>query len=189
MQDYEIIIQKENLLLLQKNNKIKLEIKSKVKSNCNVIDDIKSNLFYKILYKLNEDLIDKIKIINKVDNLDNIDSQDITIFLKSLYNNGDSDSDDNDKKYYITFDSKIIYDNNNINYICINGEKNLNQIEKSDYKKINVENIFIKINVENDILTLKMKIITSQNTMPIYVITLFGKIITKMFNRLLKYYN
>ena len=134
MGDYEIIIEKENLLLLQKNNKIKLEIKSKVRQDYNMIEDIKSNVFYKILYKLNEDLIEKIKIITNSDN-----SQEITIFLKSLFNEADSDeNDDEDNKYYITYNSKITWDEKDQNRINIHGEKNLNEIENSNYKKINI---------------------------------------------------
>ena len=49
--------------------------------------------------------------------------------------------------------------------------------------------MLIKIGLDNGILNLKLNIVTSQNTVPVYIITLFGKIITKIFNRLLKYYS
>ena len=103
---------------------------------CNIIELVENLEIYNLLKLLNENLINKYKIIN------NNNNNDIILFLSDISNNetntnSDSDSDSNEtekqKKYYISFTDKITKINSN--EIIINGLKNDIKVNLDDYKK------------------------------------------------------
>ena len=192
MSDYKIITDADEIILKKKNNKYKLEAVKKIKMPCNIIELVENLEIYNLLKLLNENLINKYKIIN------NNNNNDIILFLSDISNNetntnsdSDSDSDSNEtekqKKYYISFTDKITKINSN--EIIINGLKNDIKVNLDDYKKLEIDNILIYFKIENSELQILLKFNYIGEKIPIYMENLIGLIFRKIFKNLIKYYS
>ena len=183
MSSYKTIIDKDNIILKKKDNKIKLESTANIKLPCKIIEMVETLEFYDLLKIVNEKLINKIKILKNENNIN-----DIIIFLNDLSSNIDDDDDDENEKYnyYITFTNKII--KNNEDSISINGSKNNVTVNLENYKKLNIDNISIKFDIQDSKLLIILKF-EFEDKIPIYLENTIGLIFRKMFCNINKYFS
>lgn len=181
MSNYTLILEKENIRILKGKNKFKLEINSKIKSDCDIIEKFSNDQIYKLLKITNQDIIDNII----VDNKENSDTNIIMVFNNILVNEDVEDLDDK-KKYFISFSKNIIQHKKNS--IEILGDKNTIEFVKEKYIKLDLEQVYFNLNIYKDILYLTIKIKYNGNTLPIFMENYIGKIFGKIFKQLLKYY-
>lgn len=190
MSEYKIITQAEEIVLKKKGNKFKLEASKKIKLPCNIIDNVENLEIYNQLKLLNENLINKCKIIQDEKN----NETDIIIFLNDIIanpdNETDSDSDEQDKqkKYYISFTNDI--NRISLNEIKVEGKKNSIKINLEDYKKLEIDNIFINFKITSKSeLQIIFKFNYIGEKIPIFVENTVGLVFRKIIKNLLKYYS
>jgi hypothetical protein len=174
MSHYKIITDKDNIILKKKDNKFKLEANKKIKLPCDIINQIENYEIFNKLKLLNEDMLYKYKIINKDECIN------IILYIKNFLN--DYYLEEN---YYITFTSKI--NKINDNHIILTGTKN--DIDKDGYKKLQIDNIYMEIQLVNNELNVKFKFNTIEDEMPIYIENNIGSVFRKIFKNLIKHYS
>lgn len=189
MSSYKILIDKDDIILKKKDNKFKLETKKKVKLPCNIIELVENLEIYNLFKLLNEKLISKCKIIK------NNSTTDILLCLNNIMadeeyddKNSDENSDEkSDEKFYITFTNEI--NKNNHNSITITGKKNHISLDKDCWKKIQIDNILISINLFGDELEIKLSFEYIGEKIPIYAENTLGLIFRKIIKNLVLYYS
>ena len=183
MSNYKIITNKDDILLLKKDNKFKLEAKKKIKLPCNIISLTENLEIYNLFKLLNEKIITKCKIIK------NTNDSDILLCLGNFSDNNDDDNSNENSDIeinYITYTNNII--KNNDNNITLIGKKNNIKIDKPDYKKLEIDDILLNIELINSELNIKLKFSYIGNKMPIYAENTIGLIFRKIIKNLLCYY-
>lgn len=190
MTEYRIITEADEIVLKKKGNKFKLEACKKIKLSCNIIDSVENLEIYNLLKLLNTNLIHKCKIIKD----DKNNETDIIIFLNDITTNVnlemDSDSDelDKQKKYYISFTNNI--NRISLNEIRVEGFKNSIKVNLDDYKKLEIDNIFINFKITSKSeLQIVFKFNYIGEKIPIYMENTIGLVFRKIIKNLLKYYS
>lgn len=179
MTSYKILTDKDDIILKKKDNKFKLETKKKVKLPCNIIEMAEKLEIYNLFWLLNEKLINKCKIIK------NNSNTDILLCLNNIMEvEEDEGSDEN---FYITFTNVV--NKNNSNSIIITGTKNHVSLDKEGWKKIQIDNIIISINLFEDELEIKLSFEYIGEKMPIYAENTLGLIFRKIIKNLILYYS
>jgi len=184
MSNYKIITDRDDIILKKKENKFKLEAKKQIKIPCDIISLAESLEIYNLFKLLNDKIITKCKIMK------NTDSFDILLCLSNLLkndNDAESDSSDSDEKnFYITWatNTKKISDNN----IILEGKKNSITIDKEGWKKIEIDDIFLSIEIVGSELNIGLKFTYIGEKMPIYAENTIGLIFRKIIKNLLTYY-
>lgn len=192
MTEYKIITEADEIVLMKRDNKFKLEASKKVKIPCGIIKSVENLEIYNLLKLLNETLIHKCKIMQ-----DDKDNQiDILLFLNDISGNlkktdSDSDSDENntrEKKYYISFTNSI--KKINLNEIRVEGKKNSIKVNLDEYKKLEIDNIAINFKITSKSeLQILFKFNYIGETIPIYMENTIGLVFRKIIKNLLKYYS
>ena len=192
MTEYKIITEADEIVLMKRDNKFKLEASKKVKIPCGIIQSVENLEIYNLLKLLNETLIHKCKIMQ-----DDKDNQiDILLFLNDISGNlkktdSDSDSDENntrEKKYYISFTNSIKKINSN--EIRVEGKKNSIKVNLDEYKKLEIDNIAINFKITSKSeLQILFKFNYIGETIPIYMENTIGLVFRKIIKNLLKYYS
>jgi hypothetical protein len=191
MSEYKIITEADGIVLKKKDNKFKLEASKRIKVPCNIIESVENLEIYNLFKLLNENLINKCKIMQD----DKNNETDILIFLNDISSdsnaNSDSDSDNPDnkpKKYYVSFTNLVT--RNGSNEIKIEGKKNSVKVNLDDYKKLEIDDILInfKITSKSELLIL-FKFNYIGEKIPIYMENTIGLVFRKIMKNLLKYYS
>ena len=187
MSNYKIILDKDDIVLKKSDNKFKLEAKKEIKIPCDIISLTESLEIYKLFKLLNDKLITKYKIIKNTS--DSNSNSDVLLCLKNfLKNEEDSDDDDdNNENLYITYTNFIKKTNNN--NITLEGKKNNIKIDKTGWKKIEIDDIILNIEIIDSELVLKLKFTFIGDKMPIYAENTTGLIFRKIIKNLLAYYS
>jgi hypothetical protein len=175
MLHYKIIAEDNGIILLKKNNKFKLDIKSRVNISCDILTRINNNTFYDLLTKINNDTLKECRVKS-------IDNEKTNIFL--VLNEIDEDEDE---KLYISFTNKIKYKSED-NIIIIGTMNNL-IINEPNYKKIDINNLLINVKLVDDKLSIKLKVLYVGEKLPIFSENMIGHIFKKLFKRLVLYYS
>lgn len=184
MNNYKIISNKDNIILKKNDNKFKLESKSKVKKKCNIIELAENFEIYNLFKLLNEKLIHKLKIIKK-DNSDKKNEADIIIFFNNIMK--DNDDSDDDKNYYISFTNIINKKSDNL--ITLIGNKNHISVDKENYKKMDIDNILLNIDLVNDELEIKLSFDYVGEKILIIMENTLGLVFRKIIKNLILYYS
>ena len=201
---YKTIIDKDDIILMKKENKFKLEVTKKVNLPCDIINLTENLEIYHLLKLLNDKLITKCKIIKNTNEPDEFNinpsanvnpnpnpnaNSDILLCFNNFFKNkddSDSDSESIDKNFYITYTNYITKIGNN--NIKINGKKNFIRIDKDDYKKIEIDDILLHLELNGSELNIKLKFNYIGDKMPIYAENTIGLIFWKMIKNLSAYY-
>jgi hypothetical protein len=185
MSIYKIITDKDDIILKKKDNKFKLEAKKQVKIPCNIISLAENLEIYNLFKLLNEKIINKCKIIK------NTSDSDVIIFLNDITTidneNADEENSETNKNLYITYANNIIKKNENS--ICLNGKKNHIKIDKDEYKKIEIDDIILNIDLINSDLNITLKFNFIGEKIPIYAENTIGLIFRKIIKNLLLFYS
>lgn len=187
MSGYKIITEKEDIILKKKDNKFKLETNKKIKIPCNIIELVDKYEIFNLFKLLNEKIITKCKLIkNDLDNQTN--STDIILYLNNFMKN-EEDSDDNelDENFYLSFTSSIIKKTSKS--IVLHGKKNHLNLEKEGYKKIQIDNILLSVDLENDNIEIKLNFEYIGEKLPMYAENTLGLVFRKMIKNLILYYS
>ena len=174
MEEYKIISDSNNIILKKKENKFKLQFATKVKKNCNIIEIIKENKLYELLYLLNKDIVEEYKC-KKIS-----DKEDEIVFIMNKLD----EDDDGTEKNYISINNSIIVEKNKA-YII--GKKNNYISKKEDYKKFDVDNFNLKFHLKDEILELEMSFYYVGNKIPKFIEDLMGRFFKKILHRLKLY--
>lgn len=196
MNSYKIITDKDDIILKKKDNKIKLETKKKVLLPCNIIELIENLEIYNLFKLLNDKIINKCKILKNDTNKDA--NKDVILFLNNIMKNEDDnedneeDEDENEdedlnKNFYITFTN--IINKKDKNTIILTGKKNHVSLEKKGWKKIEIDNISIYINLIGDELEIKLTFEYIGKKIPIYAENTLGLVFRKIIKNLILYYS
>ena len=182
MDNYKIISNTDNIILKKNNNnKYKLNFITTVNKSCNIINIIEQNKLYELLYLLNKDLIKSQQTTNCSNN-----SEDILIILNKLNENNDDADDDQYNKLYITSTNNIKIHKNTVE---IKGKKNNFMLNDNTYKKFEIDNLNINLNLLNDgkiEVELSFKYIGEQ--LPLYIENIIGFFFKKILCRLKLYF-
>ncbi len=177
MDKYKILVEKDNIKILKKQNKIKIEINSEVNSQIEFINSFNDFSFFNLIGTLNTDLIERVKI-----DCDN-DKNHVIIVINNIENNDDYDYE---TKSYLTFYIEKIYTSDSS--IKLIGKKNSTIINKDYYEKIDIEEICINLNLVGKNIFLEIKVKYLYNTIPIYTENILGYVLCKIFKRLINHY-
>lgn len=191
MSSYKILTDKDDIILKKKDNKFKLETKKKVKIPCDIIKLAENFELYNLFKLLNEKLISKCKIINNSSNT-NADSNtfksaDILLCLNNILKNEDDDSDESDENFYLTFTNSILKQDDKS--ILIGGKKNHISLDKEGWKKIEIDDISLQINLVGNELEINLSFKYIGEKMPIYAENTIGLIFRKIVKNLVLYYS
>jgi hypothetical protein len=186
MNNYKIISDKDNIILKKNDNKFKLDSKSKVKKKCNIIELAENYEIYNLFKLLNEKLIHKLKIIKK-DNSEKKNEVDIIIFFNNIMKNDEDSDDEDNKNYYISFTN--IINKKSENSITLLGNKNHISIDKDNYKKMDIDNISLNIDLVNDELEINLSFEYVGEKILIIMENTLGLVFRKIIKNLILYYS
>ena len=186
MSTYKILTDKDDIILKKKDNKFKLETKKKVKLPCNIIELTENLEIYNLFKLLNEKLINKCKIIKN--NSDT--NSDILMCLGNIIKDDDSDDsadDDSDEHSYLTFTNSTFKKDNKT--IILTGKKNHVRLDKDGWKKIEIDDIIISINLSGNELEINLSFEYIGEKIPIYAENTLGMVFRKIIKNLVLYYS
>ena len=184
MSNYKIILDKDDIVLKKKDNTFKLEAKKNVKFPCKIIDMVESMEIYNLFKLLNEKIVSKCKIIREPSK-----EPEILLCLKNFMNEDDESVDEDDENYYITFTNRII--KNSSTSISVDCIKNNTIINKDGWKKIEIDNMQMNVELmeETSELVIKLKFTYIGDKMPIYAENTIGLIFRKIVKNLMGYFS
>jgi len=185
MSTYKILTDKDDIILKKKDNKFKLETKKKVKPQCNIIKLAEDFEIYNLFKLLNEKLISKFKIIKNNSDSNLNKTADILLCLKNILK--DDESDDSDENFYISFTNSVLKKNDNS--IILTGKKNHISLDKEGWKKIDIDDITLTINLIEDELEINLNFEYIGEKLPIYAENTIGLIFRKIIKNLVLYYS
>ena len=180
MDNYKILTDKDNIILKKKDNKFILETKKKVKLPCDIINLVENLEIYNLFKLLNEKLISKCKIIKNKSN------SDVIICLNNIIKNSDED-DGSDENFYITFTNNL--NKKDPQTIVLDGKKNHINLNKEGWKKIEIDNVLIQVNLIQDELKINLSFDYIGEKMPIYAENTLGLVFRKIIKNLVLYYS
>lgn len=177
-QEYELILKENNLELYKKKNKYKINLFTDVNKNCKIIEHFKNNKIFEILKDLNKKFINDIIYEN----------EEIIFILNNLYKDSDEDSDENDSNdlHYFTLKKSIISETENSLVLM---SENTDRIYNEKYHKIYLDKIIFDIKIKNNKLNITIKLKYNGNKLEKHKQHLFCMIISKIFSKLIKFYN
>jgi hypothetical protein len=181
MSTFKILTDKDDIILKKKDNKFKLETKKKVKLPCNIIEIVENLEIYNLFKLLNEKLITKCKIIKKNSN------SDVILFLNNIMKDNDESDEDSDEHYYLTFTNSVLKKDDKT--IILTGKKNHISLDKDGWKKMEIDDILISINLLGDELEINLSFEYIGDKMPIYAENTLGLIFRKIIKNLVLYYS
>lgn len=182
MSTYKILTDKDDIILKKKDNKFKLETKKKIKLPCNIIELAESLEIYNLFKLLNEKIINKCKIIKN-----NSDS-DIILCLNNIMEDEEDENDnESDEKFYLSFTNTI--NKKDADSIVLIGKKNHISLDKEGWKKIEIDDIIIIINLSDSELEIKLSFEYIGEKMPIYAENTLGLVFRKIIKNLILYYS
>jgi hypothetical protein len=177
MSSYKILTNKDDVVLKKKDNKFKLETKKKVKLPCNIINLAENFEIFNLFKLLNEKLISKCKIMN-INSSTNLDkTADILICLNNILK----------KNYYLSFTNYILKQDDKS--ILLHGKKNHISLDKDEWKKIDINDITLQINLSGDELEINLSFEYIGDKMPTYAENTIGMIFRKIIKNLVLYYS
>jgi hypothetical protein len=187
MSTYKILTDKDDIVLKKKDNKFKLETKKKVKLPCNIIKLAENFEIYNLFKLLNDKLISKCKVIknNSDTNLDSNKTADILLCLNNIFK--EDDSDNSDENFYLTFTNSILKKDDNT--IILSGKKNHISLDKNGWKKIEIDDMTLCVNLYGDELEINLNFEYIGEKMPIYAENTIGLIFRKIIKNLVLYYS
>ena len=181
MSTFKILTDKDDIILKKKDNKFKLETKKKVKLPCNIIEIVENLEIYNLFKLLNEKLITKCKIIKKNSN------SDVILFLNNIMKDNDESDEDSDENYYLTFTNSVFKKDDKT--IILTGKKNHISLDKDGWKKMEIDDILISINLLGDELEINLSFEYIGDKIPIYAENTLGLIFRKIIKNLVLYYS
>jgi hypothetical protein len=178
MDKYKVLVEKENIKILKKQNKIKVEINSELENGEDLLSTFENLSVFDIIGTLNTDLIERVKI-----DKDNNDNNYVILVINNINNNEDYECEN---KSYLAF-SIGVHEKTDTS-IKLVGNKNSILINKDHYEKIDIDKITIRFNLIGNKISLEIKVKYEYNTIPIYTENILGYILCKIFKRLLGHY-
>ncbi len=174
MSYYTVISKSENIKLLKKENKFKLEAQSIVDKRCDILKLMKKGLFFDLLKKVSPKIIKEV-VSEKI----NDDKRDIHLIFKEL-------DEDDEEKLYMSFTQKIkqLEDGS----VLIIGKKTDENIDNFALKKIEIDNLLINISFNNNELNITMKVLYIGERLPVFSDNMIGHMFDKIFKNVINYY-
>ena len=186
MSTYKILTDKDDIILKKKDNKFKLETKKKVKLSCNIIELVESLEIYNLFKLINDKLISKCKIIKK-NSTENTNTDIILCLCNIMKDEEDNNDYDSDENFYLSFTNTV--SKKDANTITLTGKKNNIKIDKEGWKKIEIDDILIHINLSDGELEIKLSFEYIGEKMPMYAENTIGLVFRKIIKNLVLYYH
>ena len=174
MSYYKVISESDDIKLLKKDNKFKLELDTQVSESCNLIKLINKNLFFDLLSKISPKILKEYRIEPHEEE----GKSNIFLILNEL-------DEDEDEKLYITFTQKIKQIGKSD--VVIVGKNNNIILEGEDNKKVEIDDLVVNVKLIDNRLCIKLKVCYTGKKLPVFSDNIIGHVFKKMFNNLILY--
>lgn len=177
--DYKLVSKNDDIVMKKKDNKYKLEFESKIKTYDKLMEIIKKQKFYELLYLLNKDIIESYEGTLKSDK--NFD----TLLTFSIIEDDEYDEFD---KYYIRMNNNMeIEEHSKKIIVTIKGTGM--EYKTKDYVKINVDDLKTKISIDKEKMEIDIKLTFkfADKKMPTHIEKSVSLFFNKVIHRFKKY--
>lgn len=177
--DYKLVSKTDDITMKKKDNKYKLEFESKIKSYDKLMEIIKKQKFYELLYMLNKDIIESYdsKMIS--------DTEFNTLLTFSIVEDDEFNEFD---KYYIKMSNLMeIEESSKKISVTIKGKEEDHKTK--DYVKINIDDLKTKISIDREKMEIEIKLTFkfAEKKIPTHIEKSASLFFNKVIHRFKKY--